>query len=191
LDSILRETDGNDLRSDGLHAILQDQQFVSRLQSSYHDAAGWDLTPEQVFRWAVIAMTRGKEGAIRTAARDARQEWAEIRSIAQREILPDARDFERRLSSLEYGQKDDDPEGESESWASALGASSPCSFCGTPIVNPDRLAKAPASYYGKRGKSSRSIRSRVRDVAGASAVETGPWGNSSICGHCSYVLYKD
>jgi ppGpp synthetase/RelA/SpoT-type nucleotidyltranferase len=191
LEYVLRETDGADVRSDGLHALLQEEQFISRLKSSYHDVAGFDAMPEQLFRWAASAMPHGKEAAIRAAAREARQEWEEIRSIAQREILPDARDFERRLLSLEYAQKDDDPDSDIQSWASALGATVPCSFCGTPIVNPDRLAKAAAKYYGKRGEVARSIRARVKDATEDSGVETGSWDNSGMCGHCSYMLYKD
>jgi putative GTP pyrophosphokinase len=191
VDSVLRETEGADLRSDGLHAILSDQQFVSRLKASYHEVAGWDDSPEQIFRWAVIAMIRGKQAAIRSAARDARQEWEEIRSIAQREILPEARDFERKLASLEYAQKDDDPESEIGSWAAVLGASSPCSFCGTPIVNSDRLAQAAASYYRTSGKQSRSFRARLQNVAAASALETGSWETSGLCSHCSYRLHKE
>jgi hypothetical protein len=189
--NVLRETDGTSLRSDGLHAVVMDEQFVTRLKAEYEKVAGWEAEPPQIFRWAVAAVTHGKETAIRRAVSEARQEWAEIRSIAQREILPDARGFEKRLSALEYAQKDDDPDADIESWASALGASSACSMCGTTIVNPDRLASAAARYYDTKGRRSRSLRERVKSVARASGLETGSWETSSLCSHCSYVLSKD
>lgn len=189
--NVLRETAGMTMRSDGLHAVLMEEQFVTRLKAVYEDVAGWEAEPPQIFRWAITAMTHGKEAAIRRAVGEARQEWAEIRSIAQREILPDARGFERRLAELEYAQKDDDPEEDIERWASALGASSACLMCGTAIMNPDLLASAAARHYGKSRKGSQSLRKRVKSLTKASGVETGSWETSSLCGHCSYVGSKD
>lgn len=188
---VARETAGEAPRADGLHALLKDDTFITRLKKAYANAAGWEAEPPQIFLWAVHGMVAGREAAVRQAAREARIEWAEIRSIAQRELLPDAEELDEALTSLEFARKDDDAEEQLTRWASALGASTACVYCGTAIVDTGRLATAAIKHYGARGKRASSLRRRFSSLTGSSALESGSWDDSGVCGYCSYKLTKD
>jgi hypothetical protein len=135
-------------------------------------------------------MLAGRDAAVRRAVREARIDWEEIRSIAQRELLPDAEDLEKALRSVEYADKGDDPAEDIARWASALGAFTAYVYCGSAVIDPDRFAAAAVKHYEARGNRAISLRGRFSAVAASEALESGSVDRHGVCGHCSYMLAK-
>lgn len=189
--SVIRATEALELRSDGLHVALTDQAFMLRLKVAYEEAIGWAPENAQLFDWAVQSLHLGKNAAVRQAARDGRAERLEIESIARREMLSGVSSVDDMLKSLDHAQKDGDPDSDIEMWASALGVSTGCAFCGTAIVNPDEFASAAVRHYGVQRKYKEPLGEQLADAVRSTAIEIGSWDSSSICSHCADVLDKD
>lgn len=189
--SVSRETQGAHLRSDGLHAALTDQTFMRRLEALYKEASGWEPDPPQLFTWAVHSLVFGKDSGAKRAYSEGRAVWKDIERIARREILSDVGSPEEMLSSLEYAQKDEDPESDIESWASVLGVSRRCAFCGTAIVDPEEFAKAAVKQFKVRGRRADTMRKRLTEAVQSKAMEPGSWDDPSICSRCAHKLWNE
>jgi ppGpp synthetase/RelA/SpoT-type nucleotidyltranferase len=187
--AVIRDTEGLDLRSDGIHAALGDQSFIRRLQTAYEEASGWEAEPTQIFEWAVQSLPFGKDAAVRRASVDGRSARKDIEAIARREVLPDTIDQILRLA--EYPQKDEDPASKLEVWASVLGASHNCAACGTSIVDPEEFAAAAVKHYKIRGRRATVLREQLAEAAQSRVPEIGWWGSPSLCSNCSYGFSKD
>lgn len=189
--SLLREAEGRRLRSDGLEVVLRDDTFLDNLEKAYASACGWTAEPEQLFRWAVLSLFLGTDGAVRRARSEGTAEYKEIEVFARREILSEVPKVDDILNALENAQKDEDPGFSLELWANALGASNACAFCGTTIIDPDAFGDAAVRHYKLRGKKAESVRDRLAEAARSTAVETGSWSSSTVCSYCDHVLGKD
>ncbi len=187
--AVVRDTEGLDLRSDGIHAALADRSFIRRLQAAYEEASGWEAEPTQLFEWAVQSLPSGKDAVVRRASADGRTARREIEAIARREVLPDTMD--RMLRLIEYPQKDEDPQYALEAWASVLGTSHSCAACGTSIVDPEAFAAAAVKHYKIRGRRVTVLREQLAAAAQSQALETGWWGSPSLCSHCSNAFNED
>lgn len=184
--AVTRDTEGLSLRSDGIHAGLADQSFISRLKAAYEEASGWEAEATQLFGWVVQSLLSDKDAAVRLASADGRAVRSEIETIARREMLPDT--IDRMLRPIEYPQKDEDYESKIEVWASALGASHRCISCGISIVDPEEFAAAAVKHYKVRGRLANSLRKRLAKAVQSGAIETGWWGTPSFCSYCSGAL---
>lgn len=189
--SVLRELEGSPIRGDGLATILQDEAYNCELKSAYSNASGWEADPIQIFRWAVLSLVVGRDAAVRLAAREGRLEGRERAAFVAREIMGGFSSAEEVAESLENVQKDEDPESDIETWASVLGVSRNCSFCGTTIIDPEELAEAVVKYFGVRGRRADNMCERLSDAVRSSAIEIGSWGDSNVCSHCAYTLGDD
>lgn len=187
--AILRDTEGLDLRSDGIHAALTDESFIRRLQTAYEEASGWEAESTQLFEWAVQSLPLGKDAAVRRASAYGRTAWREIETIARREVLPDTIDQIFRL--IEYPQKDEDSDSKLEAWASVLGASHSCAACATSIIDPEEFAAAAVKHYKIRGRRATVLRERLAEAAKSRVAEIGWWGSPSLCSCCSNAFSKD
>lgn len=188
---VRHDTEGMRLRADGLEVALGDEKLLDRLNQAYLDASGWDPEPPQLFRWVVLSLLVGTDGALRRAASEGRQGRREIEVIGRREALADVPKIDDILNGLEKAPKDADPEWDLERWASALGATNDCACCGTTIVDPDQFAEAAVRYFKVRGKKAEALHERLAEAARSTAVETGSWGSSTVCSYCNHVLSKD
>ena len=186
--AVVRDTEGLELRSDGIHAALADQSFIRRLQTAYEEASGWEAEPTQLFEWAVQSLPLGKDAAVRRASADGRTARREIEAIARREALPDT--IDRMLRLAEYPQKDEDPASKLEVWAGVLGASHHCAACGTSIVDPQEFAAAAVKHYKIRGRRAIVLREQLAEATQSRVPEIGWWGSPSLCSYCSYASSK-
>jgi len=191
IQSVLREIEVSPIRADGLAAILQNEAFNTQLKTAYSEASGWEADPVQIFRWAVLSFLIGKDAVVRLAAREGRIERREMAEIATREVMGDFSSASELAGSIENAHKDEDPESDIETWASVLGVSHACAFCGTTIIDPEEFAEAVVKHFKLRGRRADEMRDRLTDAVQSTAIEIGSWENSDICNHCAYTLADD
>ncbi|MBZ5525569.1 MAG: RelA/SpoT domain-containing protein, partial [Acidobacteriia bacterium] len=190
--STLREMEGTPIRTDGLAAVLDDKNFLSRLETDYRETSQMDIAadPVQLFRWAVDAAIRGRDFALREARRDGHADWREIDSVYRREVLSevpgDIDSFERHIHDA---LDDGDLTFDLTHWAQALGASSSCALCGTALVDGQALADAMVKRLKMKGSKAERTRGRITRLVTNSGVESGD--SSGLCSGCAYRMEKD
>lgn len=111
----------------------------------------------------------------------------ESRQIARREVLSSLPDtIEGLIEALE------DPQGEAdiEGWAEALGATTNCAICTTTIISPFSFAEAAIEHYHDAGDVD-GAQARIEAALSASGVETGGWGEGSLCAYHHDQSAKD
>jgi hypothetical protein len=185
----IEELANTPIRTDGLATILDDGSFIDRLASSYREAnrLDFDADPVLLFRWAVHALLRGREAAIRAEKSSGRAEWKYTDRIYRSEALSSlpssADDFVRAIRQAE---DDGDPGYDIETWASALHALNKCA-CGTNLVDEDALADALIKRYRLRG--ARAERARENIMAAVRRERGGD--RLRVVRYCSYMMSKD
>jgi ppGpp synthetase/RelA/SpoT-type nucleotidyltranferase len=192
IQAVLREVENQPLRSDGLEAALQDEAFVAQLKAAYSATSGFDWEPDTtyIFLWVALSLFGGKDASLRRARHEGRLERQEIESIAAREALGDFPSLEAVLRSLEYAQKDEDPESDIRSWACNLGVTNRCTICGTTIIDPEELARALVKHFKLRGYRARGMRERLTEAIQSRSSETGSWYSSTTCSYCAYSFER-
>src|SRR5438034_11823585 len=106
---IAREFGTTAVRCDALDKTLQDEELKTRLHDAYASQTRWGPGPEQLFRWAVIAATRGESAALKEAKRDGRSDWRDIDRQYKSEIASSVpKSMEELRSALFMGQDDGD-----------------------------------------------------------------------------------
>lgn len=187
--STLRELEGTPIRTDGLAAVLDDTNFLTRLETEYREANRLeiDADPVQLFRWAVDAAINGRDFALREAKRSGRSAWQETDSIYRREALSDLPDADD-LPDYEHNALDDgDMDYDLTHWAEALDASHSCA-CGTKIIDEYAFADAYIKRKRLRGNKAERAREAIISMVVNSGVETG---SSGLCSYCAHMMEKD
>jgi len=189
--STLRELEGTPIRTDGLAAVLDDTNFLARLETEYREAnrIEIDADPVQLFRWAVEAAINGSEAALREAKRSGRADWQETDAIYRREALSDLpKDVDELGHYMHDALDDGDPSYDLGQWADALDAGSSC-VCGTKLIDEDAFADAFIKRNRLKGKNAERARDKIISLIANSGVETSD--GSGLCSHCSYMMSKD
>jgi hypothetical protein len=190
--STLRELEGTLIRADGLAAVLDDRDFLSRLAIEYREANRLeiDADPVLLFRWAVDAAIKGRESALRESKRAGRADWQETDAIYRREALSSMPQSVEGLERYIHNALDDgDPRYDIIEWSQALGASSACSLCGTTLIDEQGFADAFIKRLKIKGSKAERVRDRIIDLASLCGIESG--GSSGLCSYCAYQMEKD
>lgn len=192
IQSLLRQTEGLQLRSDGIELALNDSAFLTRLEDAYMRASKWgEVFPYHLFRWALRSLQIGKDAAIRLAGREGRADRKEIETIATQEALANAPNLDEMLAAIERPDKDGDIDWDIESWAMGLGVVRECVYCEERIIDPEEFANAAIRYFKVRGKRADTLRERLADAVRDRSAEQGSFDDPSICSSCAYRLSKD
>ncbi len=171
-----------------LSGILTRGEFRRKVEQAYRAIIPAPIGVDQLFLAALDAAAKGETRAIAKVRRDARREWREIDQIARREMLSSLpRTIDGLLEQLEEPGSDAD----AETWAEALDATSDCGICSTKIVDPSAFAEAVLKYYDISDDDADDIRERIEAAVRNSAVETGGWGDGSLCAYHNEQMAKD
>jgi hypothetical protein len=76
-------------------------------------------------------------------------------------------------------------------WAKAFGATSECSICDATIVDAYSFAEAAIEHYAVSDEESADAQEGIERALRLSAVETGGWGDGSLCAYHNEVMAKD
>lgn len=190
--STLRELEGTPMRTDGLAAVLDDTNFLTRLETEYREANRLeiDADPVQLFRWAVDAAIYGRDFALREAKRSGRSAWQETDSIYRREVLSEVpKDVDELERHIHNALDDGDLTFDFTQWAQGLDAASSCARCGTTLVDEYALANAMVKRLKIKGSKAERIRDRITSLIGDSGVESAD--SAGLCSYCAYQMEKD
>lgn len=162
-----------------LLGILDRREFRDKVAEAYQSAVPVPIGVEDVFLASLYALVRGDARAVAQVRRNARREWREIEKIATREMLfslPPT--MEKLIAQLEDTSAEPDVEG----WAEALGTTRECGICGSTIIDPYSFAEAAVQYYETADADGDAVH-RIEVVLRSSGVETGGWGDGSLCAY--------
>jgi ppGpp synthetase/RelA/SpoT-type nucleotidyltranferase len=164
-----------------LPELLGDSGLRTALAETHQEIVGYRPSNEDQFIAALRAMAGGVPAARRHMKQLARRAFQEQEAAVTRELqgsLP--RSLNSMLSKLEHHGRE---EPDIERWASALGAVSECSVCGTTIVDPDAFATAAVEHYGDESEVESVIERIARSVLGSSVEQGGGFGGSLCAYH--------
>ena len=171
-----------------LPEILGNHEFRKKIEDAYKAIMPASFGAEQVFLASLYAMAKGDSRAIAKVRRDARREWREIDQFYRRETLASLpTTINELMEELEHPGGDADV----ENWAVALDATNACYICSTKIVDPSAFAEAVLKHYGVADDEAGNIRERIEAAIRNSAVETGGWGDGSLCAYHNEQMAKD
>lgn len=183
VESALQEYADSPIRADALDVLLQDQTFIDRVREAYSSQTKWGPYPESIFRWAVRAAARGKKSAIGLAARDARQDWAEVDAQYKSELshaVPET--WEELKDQLEGRDADLD------SLIRYFDAIKTC-FCGEEMVDFDSFADSIVTHYRLGEQSGAEAYEIVRDALVHAEYEE--YEGRGVCTYHDYIFHKD
>jgi hypothetical protein len=126
---------------------------------------------------------------VRRLPEDAREALMNaIEQGAARELaseLPNT--IEELVAELESSSSEQDV----EIWTKGLGATSDCGICSTTIIRPDTFAEAAVQHYEIPHEDADAVHERIENALRTSAVETGGWGDGSLCAYHNEMMAKD
>jgi ppGpp synthetase/RelA/SpoT-type nucleotidyltranferase len=187
---ILREFGNAPVRADGLDQLLQSGDVIDKLQSAYSQETRWGPGPEQLFRWCVLAVTKGVGAASREAAREGKGDWKEIDRQYKSEISSSVpNDLEQMRARLLSAEHDGDAEWDAYEWGTYFDAARTCEFCGTRLVDVDSLVERFLKHFRVKGRGIEGARAKIQGMLQRSGVEDA--GGSSLCSACRYMMEKD
>lgn len=115
-------------------------------------------------------------------------EGFESKQIARREALSALPDT---IEELIERLKDPHQEADIEGWAEALGAISDCANCPTTIISTFSFAEAAVQHYEDTEADVDNAHERIETALRASGIETGGWGDGSLCAYHNEQAAKD
>lgn len=127
-----------------LRAKLANKSFRKEISKAYRDELqlGYDISAEDIFLTAPVAVARGDEEAVQLARMFARTEREEVDAIWRREVLGELpSSYDEFVEQLRMGETD------MKHVAEALGATTRCAICRETIVNGGTLLEAISEYY--------------------------------------------
>ncbi len=192
VNAIAQEFEGASIRFDTLKTALSDTKLADKLQSTYEKIFGYEASPEQIFRWIVEAVLKGKTVAVKLARAEARSDFEETDTIYRRHVLDELPSNWRDLANmLEHPGKDDDYSHDILQWARVLDGLGECGICGTEIVDPDALASALVDHYKLSGTTAEKAQEAFSSAISNSGVEVGDWDSSGLCSYHGEVMRRD
>lgn len=182
-DSVVAELDIGSLR--GLSQLLMDDGFRAKVEAAYRSSMPLGPSAEETFLAGLRALKVGPEQAVEHVRRDARDEWNEIDEVGRRESLSS-------LPSTIDDLLDDfealDAEGDISAFADAFGVVHGCAICGTGVVDAEAFAETAMKHYDVEDDD---IRERIEAAISNSGVDTGGWGDGSLCAYHNEQAAKD
>jgi hypothetical protein len=91
----------------------------------------------------------------------------------------------------EFSKQLDESEADFEGTAEALETTNECGICGTTIIDLYALAEAIVQHYGLSGDEADDAHKRIETSVLASGIETGGWGDGSLCAYHKDQVAKD
>ena len=141
---------------------------------------GIGIGTEEVFLAALHAFVKGDDKAIGWVRKKARRERDEFEQFAKREALGSLPNtFEQLIEAIEDPGSNADIDG----WAEALGATGDCAVCSTTVIQAFSFAEAAAQHYEVLEEHDADVHERIETALRASGVETGGWGDGSLCAY--------
>lgn len=173
---------------ESLPGILGRDEFRKKVEEVYRAIMSASIGVDQIFLASLYAMAKGDARAIAKVSRDARREWSEIDQFARREMLAS---LPTTIDELMEQLEGTGAGGDVESLAEALDAINDCYICSTKIVDPSAFAEAVLKHYEISDDEADDIRERIEAAIRNSAVETGGWGDGSLCAYHNEQMAKD
>ena len=173
---------------EALPGILGRDEFRKKVEEVYRAIMPASIGVDQIFLASLYAMAKGDVRAIAKVRRDARREWSEIDQFARREMLSS---LPTTIDELMEQLEGPGAGGDVESLAEALDATNDCYICSTKIVDPSAFAEAVLKHYEISDDEADDIRERIEAAIRNSAVETGGWGDGSLCAYHNEQMAKD
>lgn len=171
-----------------LPEVLGRTEFRDRVSETYRSIVGVSIAVEDVFLVALYAIAEDDNKAIKWVRGNARRERRELEQFARREMLSSLpATIEEFIEDLE----DSHGEADVELWAEALGATTDCAICSTTVIQPYSFAEAAVQHYEISGAAADDVHERIETALQASGVETGGWGDRSLCAHHNAQVAKD
>ncbi|MEX4009843.1 GTP pyrophosphokinase [Neoaquamicrobium sediminum] len=169
-----------------LTPLLSDDGFRKAVDAAYRSSMPLGPSTEDIFLAGLGALKLGREQAIEQVRRDAREEWSEIDEIGRREALsslpPTMDDLLDVLEAF-------DSEGDIGRFADAFDVVHGCPICGTGVVDAGAFAEAAMKQYDVEDDD--DIRERIETAVTNSGVDTGGWGDGSLCAYHNEQAGKD
>ena len=165
---------------EGFPECLARSEFREKVAETYRSILGVDIELEDIFLAALYAAAEGDAKAIEWVKKKAHSERREVEQFVKREALSSLPNtIEDLIEDLE------NPHGGSdiEEWAYALGATSDCAICGTTIIETSSFAEAAMQHYEVSDVDDADISERIETAIQSSGVETGGWGDGSLCAY--------
>ena len=160
--------------------FLMRPDFRDDVAKAYRSILPADVANEDVLLAALYAAAKSEDRAIKWIRRKARRERDELEEIASREVLSSLPDtIEDLIEALEDPRTDTS---EIELWAEALGATNDCAVCGTTVIPSFSFAEAVVQYY-EVAENDAAFIEQIEDAVGRSGLESGGWGNGSLCAY--------
>lgn len=173
-----------------LPGVLGRGEFRNNVTEAYRSIMKVPIGIEDLFLTSLYALARGDSRAIAQVRRNAGREWREIEQYAKQEMLaslpPTIEELIERLEDPRANVEDN-----IERWADALGATSECGICSTTIIQPFSFAEAAVQHYQLSESEVDDAHDRIESALRACGVETGGWGDGSLCAYHNEQAAKD
>lgn len=164
--------------------MLENHAFREHVSAAYAELMPVRISTEEMFLTNIRASARGEEWALAEVSRIAREEWDEIDRSGRREALsslPETIDeFIDQIEAYDGG-------GSISEWSSALDTTSHCIVCSNDIIDAQAFAEAAIAHY----EADEQLAERIESAVIRSEVDTGGWGDSSLCTYHDEQAGKD
>ena len=170
-----------------LPRILRRDEFRRKAEEAYRAIMPGPVSIDKIFLASLYAVAKNDSKRSpklpRRAARMARD-----RSVREAGDAPIIASHDRRDDGPAGGPS---AEGNIEGWAEALEAKKECGVCSTSIVDASDFAEAALSHYRVPDDEADDIRNRINAAIRNSAVDSGGWGDGSLCAYHNEQMAKD
>ena len=171
-----------------LPEVLGRGDFRDKLADAYRSIIGVPIGIEDIFLAALYAVADEVPKAISWIRRKARRERSELEQFARREALSSLPGtIDELIEDLE------DPRGEAdiEGWVETLGATNDCAICSATVIDPYSFGEAAIDNYELTDAEADDACERIERALRASGVETGGWGDGSLCAYHNEQAARD
>ena len=168
--------------------LLKSSEFRDKVAKAYQSIPGLSISYEDIFLSALYAAAGGQAKAIKWIRKKALRVWREIETIATNEILSSlpetVEDFFEELKNPDLDYTD------IERWAEALGTTKNCTICSTTVIQLWAFAEAIVQYFELSDEDG-DVMERIVAAIEPSGLETGGWGDGSLCAYHNAQGTKD
>ncbi len=176
-----RQKSAKDIQQSAALIRILAEDRPDELVEAYHEAYGRGPSWKSHIQKGLLRLPEDA----RRALDDVIKEWSQVSVDMAFESLPN--NIEDLIDELENPLSEVDIEG----WAKGFGATTDCAICGTTVTRTFSFAEAAVGYYNIPEKAKDAAREQIENALSKTSVETGGWGDGSLCAYHNAQAAKD
>ena len=183
VEAALEQIGDKKIRADALDALLQDRDFLEKVDAAYQERTKWGPYPSRIFECAVQAVLNGPASGVALARKKGKADWEEIDAQYKSQLshaVPD--------TWPELKEQFNNHEADIDTLARYFDGVKSC-VCSSEIVDFDSVVSSIQEHYGLDDEDASDAEDSIVEALNRAGMDDSEGGG--LCSYCYHTLHKD